>query len=215
MTAARYAPWRAAAPLLVAAAILSACSGLLNVELEPSPTATPLASPTPTPVPSPSPTPTPPPTPTYTNLPDPELAAVIPDIVAGVPVEKPDAVALTPGDVGDVFGPIGDRFRSLVVAFTDEPRLTLFAMRMDPPAARTRQLRPYLGEIGQYVGIETADPEPWTLETIGDKTVWMRGEDAATLVGTRIYTWVADDLVFLLVGTDEATNAAMLAALPG
>jgi hypothetical protein len=40
-------------------------------------------------------------------------------------------------------------------------------------------------------------------------------EDNATLPGTRVYTWVADDLVFLLIGTDEAQNLAMVGGLPG
>ncbi|MDQ3881006.1 MAG: hypothetical protein M3295_08035 [Chloroflexota bacterium] len=216
MPAAPPARSRAVAPVLLAAALAAAgCSTLLDLSDSPTASPTSIASPAPTAVPSPSPTPTPPPTPTYTNLPDAELRAVIPDAVGGMPVEKPDAVALTPGDVGEVFGPVGKRFRSLVVAFTEEPRLTLFAMRVDPPPVTTRRLRPYLGAIGQYVGIEKPDADAWSLVEIGDKTVWTRGDDPATLVGTQIYTWVADDLVFLMVGTDEAHNTAMLAALPG
>jgi hypothetical protein len=45
--------------------------------------------------------------------------------------------------------------------------------------------------------------------------VWVRPEDNATLRGTRVYTWAADDLVFLMIGTDEAQNLAMLGGLPG
>ena len=33
--------------------------------------------------------------------------------------------------------------------------------------------------------------------------------------GTHIYTWAADDYVFLLIGVDDQLNRAMLAALPG
>lgn len=45
--------------------------------------------------------------------------------------------------------------------------------------------------------------------------VWVRPEDNATLPGTRVYTWVADDLVFLMIGVNEAQNLALLAGLPG
>ena len=44
---------------------------------------------------------------------------------------------------------------------------------------------------------------------------WERPEDNATVAGTHIYTWAADDYVFLLIGVDDQLNRAMLAALPG
>ena len=163
---------------------------------------------------TPRPTPTPAATPTYTNIPDAELMAVVPTTVAGVPVVKVDEVALTPGDVGTVYGEVGRRFRSLAIAYTEQPRLTVFAMRMDPPYANTRRLRAYLPEVGRYLGISELDPEAWSLTTIGGGEVWVRGEDAATTAGTRIYTWAAGDMVFLLIGTDEAHNVAMISALP-
>jgi len=50
---------------------------------------------------------------------------------------------------------------------------------------------------------------------VAGHVVWVRPEDNATLPGTRVYTWVADDLVFLLIGTDEAQNLAMVGGLPG
>ena len=44
---------------------------------------------------------------------------------------------------------------------------------------------------------------------------WERPEDNATAAGTHIYTWAADDYVFLLIGVDDQLNRAMFAALPG
>ena len=218
MQAAPRAPRHAALALLTVAAlaVLSSCATAATDDATPArtpPTASPGAARTA--VPSPRPTRTPPPTPTYTNVPDPELSAVIPETIGGSPVVKPERFALTPGDVGDVYGTVGDRFRSLAIGYTEEPRLTVFAMRMDPPRIKTPRLRAYLAEIGRYLGVAELDRDAWQLTTIGDKEVWMRGDDEATLPGTRIYTWVADDLVFLVIGTDEAHNTAALAALPG
>lgn len=216
MPAARRTPWHAASALLTAVAIvLTACStpSIEPSEAAPTPSASPVASQTP--VPPPEPTRSPLPTPTYTNLPDPELAALIPDAIGGVPVVKPDSIALTPGDVGEVYGRVGARFRSLVIGFTEQPRLSVFAMRVDGPWASTRRLRPYLAEVGRYLGIAELDPAAWSLVTLGDREVWTRGSDEATLPGTTLYTWASRDLVFLMIGTDEAHNAAMLAALPG
>ena len=45
--------------------------------------------------------------------------------------------------------------------------------------------------------------------------VWVRPEDNATAAGTMIYTWSSGDLVFLLIGVDDAVNRAIVAALPG
>jgi hypothetical protein len=44
---------------------------------------------------------------------------------------------------------------------------------------------------------------------------WERPEDNATAAGTHIYTWAADDYVFLLIGVDDQLNRALFAALPG
>jgi hypothetical protein len=43
----------------------------------------------------------------------------------------------------------------------------------------------------------------------------MRGEDPATLVGTTLYCWSAGEFVFLLIGSSDAANRAMVKALPG
>ena len=211
----RPAPRHARRALLIATLLVSGCGAPATERSTPAPTDRPIAEATQTPPVTPTPTPTPSPTPTYTNRPDPELSALIPARLRGRTVVKPTALALTPGDVGTVFGPIGARFRSLVVAYVEQPRLTLFAMRMDPPRARTRDLARQLPEIGRYLGISGLDPAPWKLEKIGDKQVWTRPEDEATAAGTRLYTWIAGDLVFLMIGTDAALNNAMLAALPG
>lgn len=184
------------------------------------------AAPTPTPSPSPSshespspsiPPPTPIPTLDYSNLPDPELVALIPTKVAGQAVQIPaiTAFSITPGDIGEVYGEIGTRFRSLQLAFIQKPRLSLFAMRMNAPFATTADLEPYLAEAGRYVGIAGLHREPWKLQAIAGHLVWMRPEDNATLKGTQLYTWAADGLVFLMIGVEGAQNLAMLAGLPG
>lgn len=198
---------------MVVAIVVTACSAT------PSPTPTPLPSPTElaTPRPTPSSVPTPAPTPLFSNSPDPALVALIPTEVAGQTVDIPPITefSITPGDIGAVYGEIGDRFRSVQVAFVLRPRLSLYAMRVDPPFPATSALEPYLAEAGRYVGIAGLVREPWTLEAIGDDLVWVRPEDDATAAGTFIYTWAADQFVFLLIGTDTAQNLAMLAALPG
>lgn len=183
----------------------------------PSPTPTPKPTPIPTPVPTPTPEPTPEPTPIYSNVADPELVALIPTEAAGRAVQIPPITefGLTPGDIGEVYGEIGTRFRSLQLAYISRPRLSLYAMRMNPPTVRTADLEPYLAAAAQYVGIAGLHREPWTLQTVAGHVVWVRPEDNATLPGTRVYTWVADDLVFLMIGTDEAQNLAMVGGLPG
>lgn len=182
---------------------------------------TPTPSPSPTPEPTvavtPTPEPTPEPTPLFSNVPDPALVALIPTVVAGSTVQIPPITefAITPGDIGEVYGEIGARFRSLQLAYVSLPRLSLYAMRVSAPSVTTAELEPYLAEAGRYVGIAGLHREPWTLQTLVGHVVWVRPEDNATLRGTRVYTWAADDLVFLMIGTDEAQNLAMLSGLPG
>lgn len=182
-----------------------------------SPTPTSSPTPIPTEVPTPTPEPTPEPTPIFSNLPDPALVALIPTEVAGQAVQIPAITefSITPGDIGEVYGEIGTRFRSLQLAYVSRPRLSLYAMRMNPPTVTTADLEPYLAEAARYVGIAGLHREPWTLQTVAGHVVWVRPEDNATIRGTRVYTWVADDLVFLMIGTDEAQNLAMLGGLPG
>jgi hypothetical protein len=170
-----------------------------------------------TPLPTPSPTPTPGPTPIFTNPPDPALAALIPTTILAHPVVVPAVTefSLTPGDIGQVFGELGDRFRALQVAFVEGPRLSLYATHMDPPFATSADLEPYLAAAGEYVGIAGLHRDPWQLTTIGDHLVWVRAGDAATLPGTMVYAWATGGYLFLMTGVDEAQNLAMLAALPG
>ncbi len=170
-----------------------------------------------TPSPSPTPAPTPQPTAPDTNPPDPALAALIPDEVAGQAVNKPPVTdfAYTPADVGPVFGEIGMRFTAVQVAFITPRRLSLYAMRMIPPFATTVDLEPYLAAAGEFVGIAGLHREPWQLSGVAGHTVWVRPEDDATVAGTMIYTWATNGYVFLMIGTDDTLNQAMLAALPG
>jgi hypothetical protein len=196
-------------------AALSALLVLVAACATPSPSPSP--TPVPTVVPTPTPEPTPEPTPIFSNVPDPALVALIPATVAGRTVQIPAITefAITPGDIGEVYGVIGSRFRSLQLAYIPPPRLSLYAMRMNPPRVTTADLEPYLAEAARYVGIAGLHREPWTLQTVAGHVVWVRPEDNATLPGTRVYTWVADDLVFLMIGTNEAQNLAMLGGLPG
>jgi hypothetical protein len=175
-----------------------------------------VAAGTPTPVPTPSPTPLP--TATYTNPPDAGLVALIPETLGQVTVEIPSPAefSMTPGDFGEAYGELGLQFRALQVAYVPRPRsLSLFAVRMDEPYASTQDLEPYLGTAGQYVGISLPEREPWELQTVDGRVVWVRPEDNATAAGTMIYTWTADEYLFLLIGVDDALNRAMFAALPG
>jgi hypothetical protein len=97
-----------------------------------------------------------PPHPRFTNAPDLDLSGLIPVDVNGVPIEQPptDEYAITPGDIGQAaFGELGARFQSLVIAFAREPRLSLYAMRVDPPPVTTADLEPHLATAGRYVGI--------------------------------------------------------------
>jgi hypothetical protein len=164
---------------------------------------------------------TPQPTPQFTNPLDRELTAMIPDRAAGERVVVPpvDEFAYTPGDIAEAYGELGLRFTALQVAYVDEPRLSLFAMRAAPPEVTTRELEPYLEEAGRYVGIAGLVREPWKLRRIGTRVTWIRPEDNATALGTHIYTWAAGDVVFLMIGVmigvDEEVNRALFRALPG
>lgn len=202
------------ARLLALLAVLMVVAGACSTA-EPSPT--PVATSTASPSPSPSPTPTPLPTLQYTNTPDPALAALIPDTIDGATVEKPPVAdyAMTPGDVGGVFGDLGRRFVSLVIAYVPPRRLTLLAMRLEGPPVATADLQPYLAGAAEYVGIAGLHPEAWKSSAVGGHIVWTRGSDEATLPGTTLYCWSSGEYVFLLIGTSDKLNQALVAALPG
>jgi len=222
MTITRLASLRpaGAASLALAAAItLGACA---TDDRDPSATPSPLAgSADPTvnvePTPEPTPTATPAPTPRFTNEPDDELAALIPAEANGAPVIVApfDEFALTPGDIGVAYGEIGDRFASLALAYVEQPRLTLYAVRVEGDPVTTDDLEPHLATAGRYVGIAGLDPEPWEAGEAGGHQVWVRPEDNATAAGTMVYTWASGEFVFLLIGVDDAVNRALIAALPG
>jgi hypothetical protein len=207
---------------LALAAILAACGNSPSTE---SPvgsgtsaaSATPVASATASAPATASPSPTPRPTPQYSNPADAALTGLIPERVAGATVVVPpvEEFAITPGDIGEVYGDLGLRFTALQVAFIEEPRLSLYAMRVAPPAVATRDLEPYLEAAGQYVGIAGLVREPWKLTRIGRRVTWVRPEDNATALGTMIYTWAAGDVVFLMIGVDDDVNRALFRALPG
>ena len=50
---------------------------------------------------------------------------------------------------------------------------------------------------------------------VAGNQVWTRPEDNATAAGTHIYTWSSGDVVFLLIGVDDAVNRALIEQLPG
>jgi hypothetical protein len=209
-------PASTAIPTLFGALLLAAC-GATDPSISAAPSANTTPSATPSPVVTPVPTASPVPTPRFTNEPDPELAALIPTEAAGVPVIVApfEEFALTPGDVGIAFGEIGVRFSSLAVAYVEQPRTTLYAMRVDGEPVTTEDLEPHLPTAGRYVGIAGLDPAPWELSTAGGHVVWVRPEDNATALGTMIYTWASGEHVFLLIGVDDAVNRAIIEALPG
>ena len=222
MTTTRLASLRpaGAASLALAAAItLAACA---TDDPAPSPTPgslAPSADPTASvePTPAPTPTATPAPTPRFTNEPDGELAELIPAEANGlqVIVAPFDEFALTPGDIGVAYGEIGDRFASLALAYVEQPRLTLYAMRVDGDPVTTDDLEPHLATAGRYVGIAGLDSESWEAGEAGGHQVWVRPEDNATAAGTLVYTWSSGEFVFLLIGVDDTVNRALIAALPG
>lgn len=210
-------PAGAATLLLVASLLLAACT---DGDSNPTPSAaaasasaTASAEPTPTP----SPTPTPEPTPRFTNEPDDELAALIPTEAAGatVVVAPFDEFALTPGDIAVAYGEIGNRFASLALAYVEQPRTTLYAVRLGGDEVDTEDLEPHLATAGRYVGIAGLHREPWELTAVSGTQVWVRPEDNATAAGTMIYTWSSGDLVFLLIGVDDTVNRAIIEQLPG
>lgn len=204
----RRVPLRAATSALLATALATACA------FGPSPTPSRSASSTA----SPTPAPTPVPTPRFTNAPDPGLSALIPAEVSGLVVEQPPVTeyGITPGDIGQAaYGAIGARFTSLVIAFVREPRLSLYAMRVDRPQVTTPDLEPHLATAGRYVGISGLQREPWELADVSGQWVWVRPSDNATLPGTSVYTWAADGYVFLMIGVNDDLNRALLALLPG
>lgn len=179
-----------------------------------SPSLTPSASPTS----RPTPTPTPSPTPRFTNEPDPSLSALIPAQAGAWVVEQPPIgdYAITPGDIGQAaYGELGARFQSLVIAFVREPRLSLYAVRVNPPVVTTPDLEPHLATAGRYVGIAGLQRDPWQLADVAGHWVWVRPSDDATLPGTHVYTWAADEYVFLLIGISDEVNQALIALLPG
>lgn len=167
--------------------------------------------------PTPSAVPTPEPTPSYTNPADPALTALIPTRIAGaaVSVPPPSDFALTPGDFGGVFGDIGVRFDALALAYVEKPRMSLYAVHVWGAPVDTADLRPYLGAAGQYIGVNGLHPEAWKAAVVNGNRVWMRGEDVATLPKTTFYCWSSGEYLFLLVGSSDAANQAMVAALPG
>jgi len=212
-------PRRALAAGLILMTIgIGACSTAEPGPGTPTPLATQAGSTSPaTPIPSTPPTATPEPTPRFTNAPDPQLEALIPATIVGARVEKPGPTefGMTPGDFGINFGELGLRFESLVVAFVEKPRLSLFAVRVVGAPVDTAELRPYLAAAGRYVGINGLHPEAWRVAAVGGKRVWRRGDDPATLPGTTLYCWSSGQYVFLLTGSSDAANMAMVKALPG
>lgn len=212
-------PARAAAALLAAAVLAAACSEP-DASGTPEPTAS-AASPSPsvpaTPPPTPEPIPTPAPTPRFTNEPDPELRGLLPETVNGIGLVIPstEEFALTPGDFGTAYGEIGDRFASLALGYVEQPRISLYAARVDGDPVATEDLEPHLATAGRYVGIAGLDPEPWELVDVDGTLAWVRGEDNATAAGSMIYTWSSGEFVFLLIGVDDRVNRALIAELPG
>ena len=200
----------AVASTLAAALIVTACSSV-----SPSPSASPTGGSSIGPTPSPVPTPQP--TPAYTNPANPALIALIPTRIAGavVQVPKPSEFGLTPGDFGQVFGDIGNRFDALALAYVEKPRLSLYAVHAWGAPVDTADLKPYLAAAGEYIGVHGLHPEAWRAAVVSGKRVWTRGEDVATLPKTTFYCWSAGDYVFLLVGSSDAANRAMVSALPG
>jgi hypothetical protein len=215
------APRRFATPPAGVAAALMALMGAACTATTPGPTPTPAPTPTAgqtqTPPATPTASPSPAHTPRFTNEPDPELAAIIPAEANGVAltVAPVDEFGLTPGDVGAAYGPLGDRFATLAVAYATSPRTSLYAVRVAGEEIATEELEPYLATAANFVGIAGLHREPWRAATVGGHVVWVRPEDDATAAGTMIYTWAAREYVFLLIGVDDAVNRAIVSALPG
>jgi hypothetical protein len=204
-------------PAVIACLLLAACSSSNPTGAPQVSGGLPGGSGQPSATPSPTPTPTPLPSPLFSNPANPALEALIPSKVAGLTVVKPPSedYGITPGDIGLRYGSIGARFRSLAVAYIEPRKLSLYAMELEGEPVRTKDLEPYLATAGRYVGISGLHREPWSLIAVGDHLVWVRPEDNATAAGTMIYTWAAGNDVFLMIGTDDKINRALLAALPG
>ena len=202
---------------LGAALVLGACATADTSPTPASASARPVPSATATAQPTPAPTPSPTPTPRFTNEPDAELAGLIPEEVAGVPVVVAPfgEFALTPGDIGAAYGELGNRFASLALAYIERPRMSLYAVRVDGEPVSTDDLKPHLATAGRFVGIAGLDPESWERAVVGGKQVWVRPEDNATAAGTHIYTWSSGEFLFLLIGVDDTVNQALVDALPG
>jgi hypothetical protein len=88
-------------------------------------------------------------------------------------------------------------------------------MRVDGDPVTAEDLEPHLASAGRYVGIAGLDREPWELVEAGGHRVWARPGDRATVAGTVIYTWAADEFVFLLIGANDLMNRSLVGALPG
>jgi hypothetical protein len=220
MTISRLASLRpagAASLALAATLLLASCSSTDPTGSVTASAASTAPSASATVAPTPEPTATPAPTPRFTNEPDDDLAALIPTEANGVPVVVApfDQFALTPGDIAIAYGELGNRFASLALAYVEQPRTTLYAVRVDGDPVTTEALEPNLATAGRYVGIAGLDPEPWEAGEAGGHQVWVRPEDNATAAGTMIYTWASGEYVFLLIGVDDAVNRAIVAALPG
>lgn len=214
---------RAPAPLVgVLAVVIAACSA---TSPSPSPSGSGLAvasasgsvAGSRTPGPTPTFAPTPMPTPSYTNPADRALVAIIPTRLQGVAIQVPprEQFSYTPGDFGSAYGELGLRFAALQIAYVEQPRLSLYVARVDEPFPTTRSLEPFLATAGQYVGIAGLHREPWRFKRIGGRVTWVRPEDNATVAGTFVYTWAAEEYVFLMIGVDDRFNRALFAALPG
>ena len=217
LAAARPSRRAVAAGLLMMSLGMSACSTAEPSPASPTPLATHVGTSSPATIAGTPPTATPEPTPRFTNQPDPQLEALIPATLVGARVDKPgpSEFGMTPGDFGINFGELGLRFESLVVAFVEKPRLSLFAVRVAGASVDTADLRPYLAAAGRYVGINGLHPEAWRSAAVAGKRVWRRGDDPATLPGTTLYCWSSGQYVFLLTGSSDAANMAMVKALPG
>ena len=65
-----------------------------------------------------------------------ELAGLIPTRLRGATVEVPPTseFAMTPGDFAAAYGDLGLQFRALQVAYVNDPRLSLYAARVEPAA---------------------------------------------------------------------------------
>ena len=84
----------------------------------------------------------------------------------------------------------------------NDPRLSLYAARVEQPLPTTRQLEPYLETAGRYVGIAGLHREPWRYRRIDGRVTWERPEDNATVAGTHLHLG-RRRLRLLLIGVDD------------